>query len=477
MQRRVLIFLTFLVASTFACISLYADKAAAQNVLNCSSFATQEEAQAALNSNPSDPNNLDGDNDGSACEELPSGDNVTTDPGPGTCLGPRELMNVSAGGPGSSGESFPSFATNSPSFLVTVSVAPEPNTTTGTMGVAVGIYDHSLPDAQDEIASAHVDAGETKSLLIQEGTGTYHITTGTIDSAYTIKVEECTEGGTPTTTGTTTSPTTAGTTATTGTTTGTSTTGTTTATTGTSPTASPTASATASPTASPSASASASPTAGTTTGTTTGTTGTTTGTTGTSTTPAVDELAPGPDAECPGAQVVNTTTGTGPKQSPPFRITGERFRISIANDATSQDPTLSGVSVWVDKANGDSVATFSQEGPGTDSSIINAGPGDFFIETNPANASYAIVVEDCVDTQGNPPVDTTSATSGANTTGSATTSDNTSNRDNVIRNSIPRDRDPLPNTGGLPLLVPAAAVLALLISGATIGLFARLFGG
>src|SRR5829696_4315502 len=224
MQRRVLIFLTFLVASTFACISLYADKAAAQNVLNCSSFATQEEAQAALNSNPSDPNNLDGDNDGSACEELPSGDNVTTDPGPGTCLGPRELMNVSAGGPSSSGESFPSFATNSPSFLVTVSVAPEPNTTTGTMGVAVGIYDDSLPDAQDEIASAHVDAGETKSLLIQEGTGTYHITTGTIDSAYTIKVEECTEGSTPTTTGTTTTDTTTGTT--TGATTGTTRTGT-----------------------------------------------------------------------------------------------------------------------------------------------------------------------------------------------------------------------------------------------------------
>jgi Excalibur calcium-binding domain len=107
MQRRVLIFLTLLaVASTFACISLNADKAAAQNVLNCSSFATQEEAQAALNSNPSDPNNLDGDNDGSACEDLPSGGNVITDPGSGSCLGPRELMNESAGGPGISSKGF-----------------------------------------------------------------------------------------------------------------------------------------------------------------------------------------------------------------------------------------------------------------------------------------------------------------------------------------------------------------------------------
>jgi hypothetical protein len=129
------------------------------------------------------------------------------------------------------------------------------------------------------------------------------------------------------------------------------------------------------------------------------------------------------------------------------------------------------VSVWINKANGDSVTTFSQEGPGTDSSIINAGPGDFFIETNPANASYAIVVEDCVDTQGNPPVVTTGATSGANTTGAATTDDSTSTRDSVIRDTIPNEDSELPNTGGLSFLVPAVALLALLISGAAIGLF------
>jgi len=78
MQRRVLIFPTLLAfASTFVCISLYEDKAAAQNVLNCSSFATQEEAQAELNRDPSDPNYLDADNDGIACEELSSGGGTT----------------------------------------------------------------------------------------------------------------------------------------------------------------------------------------------------------------------------------------------------------------------------------------------------------------------------------------------------------------------------------------------------------------
>ena len=38
--------------------------------LDCADFATQEEAQAELESAPSDPNGLDADNDGIACEEL-----------------------------------------------------------------------------------------------------------------------------------------------------------------------------------------------------------------------------------------------------------------------------------------------------------------------------------------------------------------------------------------------------------------------
>jgi len=71
----VLVLLAF--SSMLVFISVSTHKAAAQD-LNCSSFATQEEAQAVLNSNPSDPNNLDGDDDGSACEDLPSGGNVET---------------------------------------------------------------------------------------------------------------------------------------------------------------------------------------------------------------------------------------------------------------------------------------------------------------------------------------------------------------------------------------------------------------
>ncbi len=41
--------------------------------LDCADFATQAEAQAVLEADPSDPNHLDGEGDGVAFSSLPSG--------------------------------------------------------------------------------------------------------------------------------------------------------------------------------------------------------------------------------------------------------------------------------------------------------------------------------------------------------------------------------------------------------------------
>ncbi len=45
--------------------------------LDCSDFATQAEAQAEFDADPSDPNRLDADNDSLACEDLPGGDGTS----------------------------------------------------------------------------------------------------------------------------------------------------------------------------------------------------------------------------------------------------------------------------------------------------------------------------------------------------------------------------------------------------------------
>lgn len=51
---------------------LVSSPAYAQNTLNCSDFDSREEAQQAYDEDPSDPNMLDEDGDGEACESLTS---------------------------------------------------------------------------------------------------------------------------------------------------------------------------------------------------------------------------------------------------------------------------------------------------------------------------------------------------------------------------------------------------------------------
>ena len=59
-------------AAMFALGMLAAPSQAQDRDLDCADFRTQEEAQAELERDPTDPNGLDADSDGIACEHLPS---------------------------------------------------------------------------------------------------------------------------------------------------------------------------------------------------------------------------------------------------------------------------------------------------------------------------------------------------------------------------------------------------------------------
>ena len=70
--------------------------------LDCADFSTQAQAQAVLNQDPSDPNRLDTDNDGVACEGLPgapgSAENGTNTGDRDTGVAPSGGVEAGAGG-------------------------------------------------------------------------------------------------------------------------------------------------------------------------------------------------------------------------------------------------------------------------------------------------------------------------------------------------------------------------------------------
>ena len=172
-------------------------------------------------------------------------------------------------------------------------------------------------------------------------------------------------------------------------------------------------------------------------------------------------IAPGPDQECPGAEVVNTTTGTGDKQSPVFAIEGDSLRVTAAVTATSQDPEDAFVGIRVRTDNDEGVGNFTKDDEGTESSIINEGPGDFFLDILAVNADYEIVVEDCAGTSQGGDTTDNDDTDDSNNGGGG--SDEDTDDDGVIDNTVPRK--PLPDTGGSTALIVGGSALLLLYGG------------
>jgi hypothetical protein len=159
-------------------------------------------------------------------------------------------------------------------------------------------------------------------------------------------------------------------------------------------------------------------------------------------------------------------------------VSSDVLRVRYLTEVTDPDTFDDNLVVTVLRANGDFVDSVLILEPARGSqNVLLPGPGNYYLEIEAGDVRYELGIDACGgdigpttgDTNGVTTGASTGATSGASTTGSATTGDTTSANDGVIRDTIPEGQQ-LPNTGGPSGLVPAAAVLALLINGTAIGL-------
>jgi hypothetical protein len=179
-----------------------------------------------------------------------------------------------------------------------------------------------------------------------------------------------------------------------------------------------------------------------------------TGAESTTRTPAPDEQSARDaqaNAACPGAVPVGSV---GPTEDDleigPFTVTGDNFRLTYeTTDADESGLPLFDVTV-LDQA-GKEVGGRVIFEEGVQQEIVRASPGRFKIEAIADDLTYKLTIEDCMG-NGNP--------SGGSGGGGGSASD-----DQYGNNGGPPDEDviddtisdePLPNTGGVPLLGLAA---------------------
>jgi hypothetical protein len=156
------------------------------------------------------------------------------------------------------------------------------------------------------------------------------------------------------------------------------------------------------------------------------------------------------NAACPGAARVGSV---GPTEKDfeigPFTITGERFRLTYeTTDADESGLPFFDVTV-LDQA-GKEVGGRVIFEVGIQQELVRASPGRFNIETSAEDLKYKLTVEDCTGDE-NP-----SGGSGGGSGGPASDDQygNDGEPPDVIDDTI--SDEPLPNTGGVPLLGLAA---------------------
>ena len=93
---------------------------------------------------------------------------------------------------------------------------------------------------------------------------------------------------------------------------------------------------------------------------------------------------------------VQTFTGSGIKETQPFTVTSETWRLRYDFESTTADQQSSSFDMSVYKTGNtipESVITL--ERPGSDTTYIQAGAGTYYLSIGSANATWTVTVEEC----------------------------------------------------------------------------------
>src|SRR5215217_5421458 len=93
---------------------------------------------------------------------------------------------------------------------------------------------------------------------------------------------------------------------------------------------------------------------------------------------------------------VETFTGNGIKQTPPFEVTSDQWRIRTNFESTTPDEQFRTFVIKAYNADDRNFQTFiALEGPGNEPFLVSAGAGRYYLDVRSANATWTITVEEC----------------------------------------------------------------------------------
>jgi hypothetical protein len=93
---------------------------------------------------------------------------------------------------------------------------------------------------------------------------------------------------------------------------------------------------------------------------------------------------------------VQTFTGTGIKETQPFTVTSDTWRLRYDFQSSTPDQQSSSFDMSVYKT-GNTIpeSVISLERPGSDTTYVNAGAGTYYLSIGSANATWTVTVEEC----------------------------------------------------------------------------------